>query len=68
MEINRNNVVNIDEDLSYKQLIKQSLIALIKSKHEGFDDSVYESMLKNFSLLKDDDGIFHIVTPTSGAH
>lgn len=67
METNRNNDANIDEDLTYKQLVKQGLIALIKSKHKGFDDSVYESMLQNFSLLKDDDGIYHIVTPTPGA-
>ncbi|WNW00941.1 hypothetical protein RRF68_08015 [Tenacibaculum sp. HL-MS23] len=63
METNKNNDLNFDDELTYKLLVKQGLIALIKSKNEGFDDTIYDTMLKNFALLKDEQGEFHIVTP-----
>ena len=50
METNKNTDINIKEELGYKQLVREGLIALIKSKYEGFDDTFYEAMLKNFGL------------------
>ena len=54
------------EESIYSSQIKQQLIYLIKTKYEGLEDILYESMLKDFSLLKDDNGVFHIIIPTIG--
>lgn len=64
METNINSVLNFNEELGYKQLVREGLIALLKSKYEGFDGTFYDAMLKNFALLKDEKGVFHIITST----
>ena len=65
MKINSNNFKE-QEESNYNTLIKQQLIYLIKTKYEGLEDVLYESILKDFSLLKDDNGVFHVIIPTIG--
>lgn len=65
MKINSNNFKEQEESI-YSSQIKQQLISLIMTKYEGLEDILYESMLKDFSLLKDEDGVFHIIIPTIG--
>lgn len=65
MKINSNNFKE-EEESNYNELIKQQLISLIKTKYEGLEDVLYKSMLKDFSLLKDDNGVFHVIIPTIG--
>lgn len=65
MKMNNQNLKK-QEASNYRKLIKLQLISLIKTKYEGFDDVLYESMLKDFSLLKDENGVFHIIIPTIG--
>ncbi|MDB0601778.1 hypothetical protein PL373_11580 [Tenacibaculum maritimum] len=65
MKINNNNFKE-QEESNYNALIKQQLISLIKTKYEELEDILYESMLKDFSLLKDENGVFHIIIPTIG--
>lgn len=65
MKINSNNFKEQEESI-YSSQIKQQLISLIKTKYEGFDDVLYESILRDFSLLKDSNGVFHIIIPTIG--
>lgn len=65
MKINSNNFKE-EKESNYNTIIKQQLISLIKTKYEGFDDVLYESILRDFSLLKDNNGVFHIIIPTIG--
>ncbi|OCK42243.1 hypothetical protein BA195_11505 [Tenacibaculum soleae] len=65
MKINSNNFKEQEESI-YSSQIKQQLISLIKTKYEGLEDVLYESILKDFSLLKDENGVFHIIIPTIG--
>ncbi|WP_275315267.1 hypothetical protein [Tenacibaculum bernardetii] len=65
MKVNNQNLKE-QEESNYSTLIKQQLILLIKTKYEGLEDVLYESILKDFSLLKDDNGVFHVIIPTIG--
>jgi len=64
MEINSTTDLNGNHESAFKSIVQERLTTLIKSKFEKIDGAKYDCKLKDYQLLKSDNGLFSILIPT----